>query len=124
MINKHIDELGNAYYTRKELESNDEEYLAVFTFEYLSLVAISDSLSNMLNEMNITPETDISNLDDEVFNYIREISKLIIDKYNELIDTFFVDVIVSEEEANAEFENNTKDILHRFEELLLTNKHN
>lgn len=124
MINKHIDELGNAYYTRKELESNDEEYLAVFTFEYLSLVAISDSLSNMLNEMNITPETDISNLDDEVFNYIREISKVIIDKYNELIDTFFVDIIVSEEEANAEFENNTKDILHRFEELLLTNNHN
>ncbi len=124
MINKHIDELGNAYYTRKELESNDEEYLAVFTFEYLSLVAISDSLSNMLNEMNITPETDISNLDDEVFNYIREISKVIIDKYNELIDTFFVDIIVSEEEANAEFENDTKDILHRFEELLLTNNHN
>ena len=124
MITTHIDELGQIYYTRKELESNDEAYLSTFTLDYLALVDISTTLNDMLVEMNIDSDTDINTIDDDVFNYIREISKLIIDKYNELIDTFFVDIIVSEEEANAEFENDTKDILHRFEELLLTNKHN
>jgi hypothetical protein len=114
MIKQNIDEQGNIFYTRKELESNDEAYISTFTLEYLALVDISTTLNDMLVEMNIDSDTDINTIDDDVFNYISEMAKLVADKYNDLIDTFFVDVIVSPEELEAE--SDIKDILLRFEQ--------
>lgn len=131
-IQSHIDEQGNKFYTRKELESYEETFLSSFMEEITLFTRLFDLFVNTLKKLGIDGDMNENEISDEIQDYIYNNIKKLADMRSEIIDVYYIDVIIPEEEVNdivnSKIENiddiniNLESIITNMEKLMNNNK--
>ncbi len=132
MIKSHIDEQGNKFYTRKELESIDEVFITSFMEEITLFNKLYELFISTIKQLGINENTNEEDLTPEVKDYFYNTLAKLNETKAEIIDTYYIDVLISDEELKEimdskienvdDITNNMQSIADSIEKLINNNK--
>jgi hypothetical protein len=132
MIATHIDNEGNKFYTRKELESYEEEFVNSFMEEINLFNKVYEIFIKTIKQLGVNENTKEEDLSEDVKNYLYNTLRKIVEMRNDIIDTYYIDVIVPQEEIdiimNSKIENideidsNMESIIEGMKAIIINNK--
>lgn len=132
MIKSHIDEQGNKFYTRKELESIDEVFITSFMEEITLFNKLYELFISTIKQLGINENTNEEDLTPEVKEYFYNTLAKLNEMKAEIIDTYYIDVLISDEELKEimdskiesvdDITNNMQSIADSIEKLINNNK--
>lgn len=132
MIKSHIDEQGNKFYTRKELESIDEVFITSFMEEITLFNKLYELFISTIKQLGINENTNEEDLTPEVKEYFYNTLAKLNAMKADIIDTYYIDVLISDEELKEimdskvesidDITNNMQSIADSIEKLINNNK--
>lgn len=110
MIKSHIDEQGNKFYTRKQLESVEEVFITSFMEEVTLFSKLYELFISTIKKVGINENTNEEDLTPEVKDYFYNTLAKLNAMKADIIDTYYIDVLISDEELKEIMESKVESI--------------